>query len=52
MLMHKLLERYFELRDGTLNLHVHAIKRKKKHIFTKPNESESDSVEKIIMNPI
>lgn len=51
MLMHKLLERYFELRDGTLNLHVHAIKRKK-HIFTKPNESESDSAEKIIMNPI
>lgn len=48
MLMHKLLERYFELRDGTLNLHVHAIKRKK----TKPNESESDSAEKIITNPI
>lgn len=48
MLMHKLLERYFELRDGTLNLHVHAIKRKK----PKPNESESDSAEKIIMNPI
>lgn len=48
--MYKLLERYFELRDGILNLYVYVIKRKKIYIFIKFNEFELDFVEKIIMN--
>lgn len=47
--MYKLLERYFELRDGILNLYVYVIKRKK-YIFIKFNEFELDFVEKIILN--
>lgn len=50
--MHKLLERYFELKGWDTESTCTCYKEKKTHIFTKPYESESDSAEKIIMNPI